>query len=187
MGSKHIKRRILTYEKPWIRQNPKPPKTRTLKGESFSSANYNGILKLQHCEACGAVNYPSRELCRRCLSDDIRWRETPPEGKILSTSELFHSQWEFFKRKIEKAPWPIATVEIAEQVMFVHLAAHTFSQVESGQSLAQALPSGTAVKVFTQSDATYKSVLIGVAVDTDISTVGKRVAIVEQLGLRDAD
>ena len=108
MGSKHIKRRVLNYEKPWIRQNPKPPKTRTLLGAAFSSANYQGVLKLQHCDDCQTVNYPPREVCRHCLSDHLVWRDTAPEGEILSVSELFHSQWEFFKRKIEVAPWPIA-------------------------------------------------------------------------------
>ena len=184
MGSKHIKRRILNYEKPWIRQNPKPPKARTLMGESFSAANYQGVLKLQHCDECHTVNYPPRELCQSCLSDKMIWRDTPNDGVILSTSELHHSQWEFFKRKIQDAPWPIATVQVAGQVMFVHLAVSTFDGIDKAPSLAEALPKGTAVKVFTQSDATYKSVLIAVSADTPVEQVSQRVAIIEELGLR---
>jgi len=184
MGSKHIKRRLLTYEKPWIRQNPKPPKARTLIGESFSAANYQGVLKLQHCDECHTVNYPSRERCLNCLGDKLLWRDTPNEGIILSTSELHHSQWEFFKRKINNAPWPIATVQVAGQCMFVHLAAYTFQGVENAASLAEALPKGSPIKVFTQSDATYKSVLVAVSTDTDVRQVSQRVAIIEKLGLR---
>jgi len=187
MGSKHIKRRILNYEKPWIRQNPKPPKSRTLKGESFSNANYDEVLKLQHCQTCHAINYPPRELCRSCLSSDLLWRETAPEGMILSTSELHHSQWEFFKRKIEHAPWPIATVQLGGQVMFAHLALDTFAVAQQGASLAARIPTGTAVKIIAQSDSSYKSVLIAVAAGTDISSVNKRMKIVEQVGLRQAN
>lgn len=184
MGSKHIKRRALNYEKPWIRQNPKPPKNRTLLGESFSNANYHELLKLQHCQQCAAVNYPPRAVCRHCLSDKLLWQETPPEGIILSTSELHHSQWEFFKRKIEQGAWPIATVQLAGQVMFTHLALATFSNLHEHTCLAEALPTGTPIKVIAQSDSTYKSVLITVSIDADISSVDKRIEIVEQVGLR---
>jgi uncharacterized OB-fold protein len=188
MGSKHIKRRLLTYEKPWIRQNPKPPKARTLIGESFSAANYQGVLKLQHCDECQTVNYPPRELCHSCLSEKMVWRATPNDGVILSTSELHHSQWEFFKRKIKDAPWPIATVQVAGQCMFVHLAVSTFAEAFEGlgnsPSLAQALPKGTPVKVFTQSDTALRSVLIAVSADTPVEQVSQRVAIMEKVGLR---
>ena len=184
MGSKSVKRRRLNFEKPWIRKNPRPPKARTLIGESFSTANYQGVLKLQHCDECHAISYPSRERCRACLSDKLVWRDTPNEGVILGVSELHHSQWEFFKRKTKQAPWPIATVLVAGQRLFTHLAAHTFDKLPKGVGLADTLPSGTAIKVFTQSDASYKSVLITVSVHTDVEQVCQRVAIVEQLGLR---
>ena len=187
MGSKHIKRRVLTYEKPWIRQNPKPPKTRTLLGASFSAANFQGVLKLQHCQACSEINYPPRELCKRCLSDQMRWTDTNPEGVILSVSELFHSQWEFFKRKIAHAPWPIVTVEVAGQVLFAHLAVQSFADIEQSICVAEALPSGTSIEVFTATDSTYQSVLIAVAKGTDIDTVAARMAIVKQLGLREVE
>lgn len=187
MGSKHIKRRILNYEKPWVRNNPKPPKTRTLLGAAFSSANYQGVLKLQHCQDCSEVNYPPRELCKNCLSDNMIWLETAPEGVILGVSELHHSQWEFFKRKIEKAPWPIVTVEVAGEVLFAHLAVHTFTELDNSIPLAEALPSGTQIKVFTQSDSTYQSVLIAVSGAADVDKVAQRVAIVHELGLRTAD
>ena len=184
MGSKHIKRRLLTYDKPWIRANPKPPKNRTLLGVAFSTSNYQGVLKLQHCSICDAVNYPPRELCRNCLSDNLLWKDTPPQGEILSVSELHHSQWEVFKRKIEKAPWPIATVLLAEQVLFAHLAQHTFSDIDSKKPLAEALPAGLPIKVFTASDSTFNSVLIAVSESTEIDTVAQRIAIVDELGLR---
>jgi len=162
-------------------------KTRTLLGMAFSNANYQGVLTLQHCEQCQTINYPPREVCRNCLSDRLVWRDTAPEGEILSVSELFHSQWEFFKRKIEKAPWPIVTVKVAGEVMFAHLARNTFATLDKGVALADALPSGTPIKVFTASDSTLNSVLVAVSADTNVSEVAQRVSIVNKLGIRLAD
>ena len=175
MGSRHIKRRLLTYEKPWIRENPRPPKTRTLLGETFSAANYQGILLLQHCEACAAVNYPPRERCRNCLGDRLVWRNTDNHGRLLSFTELYHSQWEFFKRRV---PWTVALVEVSHQILFTHLAVHTFKDVTSD------FPAGTPIKVFTQSDKAYRSVLITVSEKTNITTIKQRVEIAEMLGLK---
>lgn len=190
MGSKDIKHRRLTFEKPWIRKRPRPPKSRTLIGESFSSANYNGVLFLQHCEECATINYPPRQRCLNCLGDELIWRETDCHGEILSITELFHSQWEFFKRKISDKPWPIATVQVADRQMFAHLALHTFTGVtgsvglERTASLTEALPKGTPIKVFTQADSSYKSVLIAVSADTPVEQVSQRVEIIDTLGLR---
>lgn len=72
--------------------------------------------------------------------------------------------------------------------MFVHLAVSTFEGAFEGigdsPSLAQALPKGTPIKVFTQSDTTFRSVLIAVSPDTPVEQVSQRVAIIEKVGLR---
>lgn len=44
----------------------------------------NGVLQLQHCEACDAVmDYP-RLACPRCLSDSLRFVASPGRGTIHS-------------------------------------------------------------------------------------------------------
>ena len=72
--------------------------------------------------------------------------------------------------------------------MFVHLAVSTFAGAFEGlgesPSLAQALPKGTPVKVFSQSDAALRSVLIAVSADIPVEKVSQRVAIMEKVGLR---
>jgi hypothetical protein len=40
-----------------------------------SAAAARGV-SLQHCEECGAVQYPPRDACCACLSTDLDWRET---------------------------------------------------------------------------------------------------------------
>ncbi len=50
------------------------------------------MLALQHCRACGAVQYPPRELCAACLSDTLEWRVTDDgQGEVLAATVLHHS------------------------------------------------------------------------------------------------
>jgi uncharacterized OB-fold protein len=51
-----------------------------------------GRVALQHCAACGAAQYPPRELCRVCLSAALDWTEAAQiDGEVLATTELAHS------------------------------------------------------------------------------------------------
>ncbi|WP_066917207.1 Zn-ribbon domain-containing OB-fold protein [Mycobacterium interjectum] len=43
-----------------------------------------GELRYQHCEACGAANFPPSEHCRQCLSADLRWERGGGLGEIYS-------------------------------------------------------------------------------------------------------
>lgn len=66
-------------------------------------------LMLQHCAECGAVQYPRREACVRCLSPDLVWRETPGGGILLSHTALAVSvepAWQ------ERLPLPLALVRL---------------------------------------------------------------------------
>ena len=194
MGSKKVKRRLLLAARPSLRKHPRPPKARTLMGESFSMANFASALVLQHCQECHTINYPSRERCRNCLSDDFRWRQTDSAGEIVSCSQINVSQWEFFKRKVKDAPWPIASVRVAGQILFTHLAIDTFSELAKSKQANTGeqprsnenpylLAPGTLVNVFSQSDTAKKSVLIAVSADTDISLASQRKAIAINLGI----
>ena len=193
MGSKKVKRRLLLASRPSLRKHPRPPKARTLMGESFSIANFSSALVLQHCQDCGAVNYPSRERCSSCLSDSFRWRQSDPSGEIVSCTQINVSQWEFFKRKVKDAPWPIASVKLADQILFTHLAINTFSELSKPEHIDDMdnmstknpylLAPGTKVKVFSQSDTGTKSVLITVSEDTDISLASQRKAIAVDMGI----
>lgn len=173
--------------RPSLRKHPRPPKARTLMGESFSTANFASALVLQHCQECGLISYPSRERCRSCLSDNFRWRATDTSGEVVSCTQVHISQWEFFKRKVKSAPWPIASVKLADQILFTHLAINTFSQLANrehvGKENPYSLEAGTKVKVFSQSDTGKKSVLIAVSEDTDISMASQRKAIAVDMGV----
>ena len=50
------------------------------------------MIRLQHCEACGAAQYPPREFCGACLSDHVAWREADAlPARVLARTTLHHS------------------------------------------------------------------------------------------------
>jgi NAD(P)-dependent dehydrogenase (short-subunit alcohol dehydrogenase family)/uncharacterized OB-fold protein len=78
-----------------------------------------GRLELQCCAACGAVQYPPREACVRCLSDELEWTAMSGRGELVSETTLRHSQELFFR---ERVPWRLGLVRLAEGVsLVVHL------------------------------------------------------------------
>ena len=78
-----------------------------------------GRLELQRCAGCGAIQYPPREACVRCLSEELEWTLMSGEGELVSETTLHHSQELFFR---ERTPWRLGLVRLAEGVsLVVHL------------------------------------------------------------------
>jgi uncharacterized OB-fold protein len=48
-------------------------------------------MKLGICRACGAAQYPAREVCAKCLSDAIEVREREVLGEIVSLAKIHRS------------------------------------------------------------------------------------------------
>lgn len=169
----------LKFNRPSLRARARTPKLRTPPGADFTAANLPVPLALQHCLDCGSAQYPPREVCHHCLSPALRWREAGTAGTLLAAVDLHHSLWEYFKRRVAQAPWPVATVRLDCQVTaFAHLAAPTFGG-DSGASLA----GGTRVQVFSHRDCSLNAVLIAVSEGTPIDTQEQRTAIAEAMGL----
>ncbi len=125
-----------------------------------------------------AVGKPVRPIFNS-LAPSLTWREVPTEGVLLAGVDLHHSLWEFFKRRIAEAPWPVVTARLdCEVTVFAHLALQTFPE-----TAATELPADTAVRVFSHSDSSRNAVLIAVSRDTPIDTPAQRLAIAEYLGL----
>src|SRR5690606_25035730 len=61
------------------------------------------------CQQCATVQYPPREVCGRCLSEQLRWQEVEPSGRLLATTTLHHSNDLYFR---ERLPWRIGTVHM---------------------------------------------------------------------------
>jgi NAD(P)-dependent dehydrogenase (short-subunit alcohol dehydrogenase family) len=75
-----------------------------------------GRLELQRCAACAAIQYPPREACVRCLSDELEWTLVSGRGELVSETTLRHSQELFFR---ERVPWRLGLVRLAEGVSLV--------------------------------------------------------------------
>ncbi len=67
----------------------------------MDAAAARGALGLQHCAACGTIQYPPREICRNCLSDHLDWTEAPCEsGEVLAATTLHHSHDPAFRARL---------------------------------------------------------------------------------------
>jgi len=48
-------------------------------------------IRLQTCTACGAHQYPARDLCRTCLRDELIWADDSGRGRLLAATTLHRS------------------------------------------------------------------------------------------------
>lgn len=67
-----------------------------------------GELRLQRCRPCDAHYFPPRQLCPRCLSDDVTWETVSGRG-TLHTYVINHRAAPGFE-----APYAIAVVQLEE-------------------------------------------------------------------------
>lgn len=129
------------------RQPTQPPGTRSRRSLGLTAAAAAGRFDLQVCQECQAVQYPPREVCHTCLSDQLHWQAVDPQGQLLVTTVLHHSNDLYFR---ERLPWQIGTVKMAagpSVVAHVHGDCHdgdtvrlTLKLDRSGQAVLIALP-----------------------------------------------
>jgi uncharacterized OB-fold protein len=74
-----------------------PPSTRSPAALGLTAAAAKGRFELQVCRNCGAVQYPPREACHRCLGSILDWTLQDGAGELISETLLFHSHDEFFR------------------------------------------------------------------------------------------
>ena len=74
----------------------------------MDEAAATGAVALQSCEVCGAGQYPPRELCRVCLSDQLGWRTAAEvAGDLLAVTTVCHSV-----EPGTKLPQPVGLVQL---------------------------------------------------------------------------
>lgn len=164
-------RKRLKINRPSLRERARPPRLRSACGARFSAANLPGILTLQHCTACNRVQYPPTELCGKCLGDTLVYRASENGGTLLARSELHHSLWEYFKRRLREGPWSIGSIQL-------DVGPTVIAHIGPGD-----LGAGDRVQVFSHSDASQSAVLIAVPDSVDLQTIEARRDIVIALGL----
>ncbi len=96
-----------------------PPGTRSRVALGMTAAAAEGRFALQVCGDCGAVQYPPREACHRCLGDVLPWREQAGGGEVISQTVLATSHDTFFR---ERLPWRLGMVKLdCGPTLVVHL------------------------------------------------------------------
>ena len=124
-----------------------PPERRSRVALGLVRAAAEGNLELQRCAACGAVQYPPREACVRCLSTELEWTAVSGQGELVSETTLRHSQELFFR---ERAPWRLGLVRLAEGVTVVAHLDSRCGEAPCGVTVGTALDrAGQAVLVAT--------------------------------------
>lgn len=110
-----------------------PPVARSRAALGLAVAAARGAFALQHCEDCGAVQYPPRDACCKCLSVALDWRETDPTAKVLAQTTIRVSPDPYFR---ERLPWRMGSVKLAAGPVVV---CHLHSEVVRGDTAQMVL------------------------------------------------
>lgn len=133
------------------RQPTVPPASRSRRAMGLAAAAAEGRFQLQVCQACSAVQYPPREVCHNCLSEQLRWQPVSPLGRLLATTTLHHSTDLYFR---ERLPWRVGTVQLDSGPSVV---AHVHGDCVEGEPVKLSLKldrSGQAVMIALPPKAT---------------------------------
>ena len=107
-----------------------PPGLSTQLGSALIAENESGSLTLQVCDDCHAVQYPPREVCRRCLSDRLRWQAVDRSGTVLAATTLHASVDPWFR---DRLPLTVVTVQLSAGPTVI---CHADSKVCRGSEVA---------------------------------------------------
>jgi NAD(P)-dependent dehydrogenase (short-subunit alcohol dehydrogenase family)/uncharacterized OB-fold protein len=119
---------------------PQGARSRTAHGLTAAAAE--GRFALQVCAECGFVLYPPRDVCPRCWSARLPFRDVAPDGVLLVETTIHTSTDVYFR---ERTPWRIGTIALDCGPSFV---AHLHGDVRQGDRVRLTLrldKSGNAV------------------------------------------
>jgi uncharacterized OB-fold protein len=70
-----------------------------------------GALVLQHCGACNHVIFFPRELCPKCWSTQLEWKQHSGRGRVVSSSRVYSHVTEPF---VNESPVTLAEIELSD-------------------------------------------------------------------------
>jgi len=76
--------------------------------ESFYKFVREKKLMGAQCNKCGQITLPPRPMCPKCLSKDLKWKESPLKGKLLTYTVIHVSPQQFQSM----APYAVGIVEL---------------------------------------------------------------------------
>ncbi len=113
------------------------------------------FIQMPVCNQCGHIQYPEREICKKCLSDQIATQDVDATGTVIAKVTLAHSLDTLFKGNL---PWPIASILLNSNVSII---AHLKSDD---------LQANDPVKIQQITDPKGRSVLVAVPMDQTIDS-----------------
>lgn len=97
----------------------RPPEPRSRASMGLTAAAAEGRLALQCCADCGTWQYPPRDACAACLSEDLPFTDLDGAGTLLAETTVRVSSRPYFR---ERLPWRMGSVQLeAGPVVLAHL------------------------------------------------------------------
>jgi len=119
------------------------------KTNDFITYLEQGKVMGTRCKDCGAVFFPPRSDCSKCLQSNMEWFEVSGTGRLVSFSELTYGPVGFEN----DLPYIIALVDYADYKVFGRIAKGTpYEDLKVGMGLkavSNTLPNGQLNYVFT--------------------------------------
>ncbi|WP_306141601.1 SDR family NAD(P)-dependent oxidoreductase [Roseibium sp. MMSF_3412] len=86
-----------------------PPQQRSRAALGLAAAAAEGRFMLQVCGDCGAVQYPPRDACSRCLSINLQWQDVSPGGRLVAETRVRATTDLYFRKQM---PVRVGTVKL---------------------------------------------------------------------------
>ena len=79
--------------------------------QEFWDAARRGVLRIKHCNACGANHYYPRPFCPTCWSTDVEWIDAAGTGTLYTYSVVHANDLPSFRYRL---PYVVAMVDLDE-------------------------------------------------------------------------
>lgn len=79
--------------------------------QEFWDAARRGVLRIKHCNACGANHYYPRPFCPKCWSTDVNWFDAVGTGTLYTYSVVHSNDLPAFR---DRVPYVVAIVDLDE-------------------------------------------------------------------------
>ena len=76
----------------------------------YWTSGADGVLRIQHCDACGHWQHPPLVRCGKCHSAEVAPKAVSGRGRVVSYT-VNHQSWQ----KGQEDPFVFAAIELAEQ------------------------------------------------------------------------
>ena len=75
----------------------------------FFEAAKRRELVVQRCTACGALRFPARAACNRCMAREVEWVPVAGKGRVFSTAVMHQANHPAYEATL---PYTVAQIEL---------------------------------------------------------------------------